>query len=79
MKLLKHKNFTIIFDFLTEHEIAIFSKYFLNVKWQESHGDKHFSNNINSLSYTMDYIDYIIIIIFIILFVLVYLRLTRKI
>ena len=40
---------------------------------------EHFSNNINSLSYTMDYIDYIIIIIFIILFVLVYLRLTRKI
>ena len=48
MKLLKHKNFTIIFDFLTEHEIAIFSKYFLNVKWKESHGDKHFSNNITS-------------------------------
>jgi len=48
MRLLKHKNFTIIFDFLTEHEITVFSKYFSNIEWSESHGDRHFSNNITS-------------------------------
>ena len=50
MKYLKHKDLTVILDFLTMDEIDILETYIGEAKWEESPGDEHFSNTITSPS-----------------------------
>ena len=50
MKYLKHKDLTVILDFLTMDEIDILETYIGEAKWEESLGDEHFSNTITSPS-----------------------------
>jgi predicted 2-oxoglutarate/Fe(II)-dependent dioxygenase YbiX len=48
MKFLKHKNLTIIFDFLESSEVSAFDFFMKTNTWSEAEGDPHWSMNISS-------------------------------